>query len=249
MRNKIFILIFFYLITNDVFSQEINLKRVEPPFWWSGFKNRELQVMVYGRNISKAEVKVRPGALKLISIHKTENPNYLFLDFTVQEIKKEEISLISFISEGKVVGFYDYHLKIREKGSAERQGFNSSDAIYLVMPDRFSNGDTANDNIPGMKEKCNRSNPNGRHGGDIKGISNHLDYIKDLGTTALWINPLLENNMDIYSYHGYSITDYYKIDPRYGRNEDYINLSNSLHHKGIKLIMDMVFNHIGSEHW
>jgi len=249
MLKRTVILSIFCLLTIFLFSQVIELSRVEPPYWWTGFKNRGLQLMIYGKNISKAEVTIKSPYVKLMKVNKTENPNYLFLDVLIWPVDKPEYFRIDFTKDGKTVVFYDYELKARVSGSSGRKGFNSSDVIYLLMPDRFANGDTANDNVPGMNEPVKRSDPNGRHGGDIKGIMQHLDYIKDLGATTIWINPLLENNMKKYSYHGYSTTDYYRIDPRFGSNEDYRSLSDSIHRKGMKLIMDMIFNHCGSEHW
>lgn len=248
--KKTFILIFFYFITSwPSFSQEITLTRVEPPFWWAGFKNPELQLLVYGKNIGKTDPSVYSPGIELKLVHVMENPDYLFLDLIIAKNAEPGSFPISFYKEGKKVTEYLFELRGREEGSAARKSFDASDVIYLIMPDRFSNGDTANDNPPGFLEKTDRSNPDGRHGGDIKGILNHLDYIKDLGVTAIWINPLLENNMKKYSYHGYSTTDYYKTDPRFGSNNDYLTLSYYIHQKGMKLIMDMIFNHCGSQHW
>ena len=249
MRKTLF-LIFLYLVTSwPSFSQEIKLQRVEPPFWWTGFKNPELQVMVYGKNIGKTDPSVSSAGIKLKLVHVMDNPNYLFLDINISKNAEPGSFPIAFYKDGKKVTEYLFELRGREEGSGARRGFDASDVIYLVTPDRFSNGDTANDNPPGYLEKTNRSNPDGRHGGDIQGILNHLGYIKNLGATAIWINPLLENNMVKYSYHGYSITDYYKTDPRFGSNDDYVNLSYFIHKNGMKLIMDMVFNHCGSQHW
>ncbi len=249
MQKKNLLLSVFCLLTLSLLSQDIKLYRVEPPFWWTGFKNRGLQLMIYGRNISKTDVTIKSPDAKLMQVNKTENPDYLFLDILILPGNQPESFSINFTKEDKNIAIYNYELKARAPGSSGRKGFNSSDVIYLLMPDRFANGDTANDNIPGMKESARRSDPNGRHGGDIKGILQHLAYIKDLGATTIWINPLLENNMKKYSYHGYSTTDYYRIDPRFGTNEDYRSLSDSIHRKGLKLIMDMIFNHCGSEHW
>jgi glycosidase len=137
----------------------------------------------------------------------------------------------------------------REEGASERKGFDKTDVVYLIMPDRFANGDPSNDDMPGMLEKADRNNTDGRHGGDIKGISSHLDYIADLGVSAIWMNPLLENNNPEYSYHGYAITDFYNVDARFGTNEDYVNLVKSSHEKGLKVIMDMVFNHASIYNW
>src|ERR1039457_6504711 len=249
MLKKTLLLPVFFLLTLFLFSQDIQLSRVEPPFWWTGFKNRSLQLMIYGKNISKALVTIKSSDARLIQVNKAENPDYLFLDILIRQGNQPGSFGILFTKDNKTIADYMYELKARVQGSSGRKGFNSSDVIYLLMPDRFANGDTTNDNMPGMKEPVKRSDPNGRHGGDIKGILQHLDYIGDLGATAIWINPLLENNMKRYSYHGYSTTDYYKIDPRFGTNEDYRQLSEAIHKRGMKLIMDMIFNHCGSEHW
>jgi len=245
-RLTIIILILFPLC---VFSQETTLTRIEPPFWWIGFKKADLQLMVYGKNIASTTVAIDYPGLVIKKINKVTNPNYLFLDLTIGKGTRAGIATILFKSKDKIVGKYLYELKARKKGSADRRSFSTADVIYLLMPDRFANGDVSNDNVPGMAEAVNLSNQDGRHGGDIKGISDHLDYIRDLGVTAIWINPLLENNQPKYSYHGYSTTDYYKIDPRFGTNEDYVKLSEAVHKQGMKLIMDMIFNHCGSEHW
>ena len=199
----------FLIFPIGLFSQEVSVSRVEPPFWWTGFKNADLQLMIYGKNISGTTVAIDYPGLVIKKIHKVTNPNYLFLDLTVGAGTRPGIATILFKSRGNVAGKYLYELKARKKGSAERKGFSTSDVIYLLMPDRFANGDVSNDNQPGMVQQADRSDKDGRHGGDIKGISDHLDYIRNLGVTTLWINPLLENNQAIYSYHGYSTTDYY----------------------------------------
>jgi neopullulanase len=231
------------------FSQEVTLSRVEPPFWWTGFKNHDLQLLVHGQNIASTSVSVDYPGFTLTKVHKVESPNYLFLDLTIGKEARPGKAAIKFHLNGKVVATYVYELKARKSGSALRKSFTSHDVIYLLMPDRFANGDTTNDHYPGMAEQVDRSNKDGRHGGDLQGIKNHLDYFNDLGVTALWINPLLENNQTIYSYHGYGTTDYYLVDPRFGTNEDYVKLGDSLHRRGIKLIQDMIFNHCGSGHW
>jgi len=153
------------------------------------------------------------------------------------------------MKEKKQVVTMSYELKQRDQSLGNHEGFDASDVIYLLMPDRFANGDTTNDDVTGMLEKADRVNPNGRHGGDIKGIEQHLDYLSDLGATAIWINPLLENNMPAYSYHGYAMTDFYKVDPRFGSNNDYKNLIHEAHQKGLKVIQDMVFNHCGTNYF
>jgi len=209
----------------------------------------ELQLLVHGKDIAESTPFIEYKGVEIRKIHKTDNPNYLFIDLNIHENTVPGKFIIGFKNNGTEIHSYSYELRQRVKNSASRKGFGRQDVIYLLMPDRFANGDPANDDMPGMKEKSNRENPDGRHGGDIKGIVNHLDYIAELGFTALWINPLVENNNPKYSYHGYAITDFYKIDPRYGTNDEYIELVNSCHQKGIKVIMDMIFNHSSLYHW
>ncbi|MCX6285987.1 MAG: glycoside hydrolase family 13 protein [Bacteroidetes bacterium] len=250
MKRLIFFLLF--LTPACMFADQPAIERVEPPFWWTGFRNPALQLMIYGKDIASKEISVagsQQEGVVVTAVHKVSNPNYLFVDLKIGASVKPGVFSLNFSANKKVVASYLYELKARKKGSAQRKGFNNSDAIYLIMPDRFANGDTANDYIAGMKEKVDRSKPDSRHGGDIKGIANHLDYLKELGVTALWMTPLLENDQPKYSYHGYSCTDYYKVDPRFGTNADYLKLSDALHQRGMKLIADQVFNHCGSEHW
>jgi neopullulanase len=247
--KKIRVLFGLMLMSATLMGQEVKLERVEPPNWWTGFKNQSLQLLVHGPNIGLTTPELKYSGVTLNKVNTVASPNYLFLDLSVTDKAKAGSFTITFKLKGKKIAEYRYQLDTRKPGSAERKGFSSADVIYLLMPDRFSNGDPSNDNMPGMKEPANRNNPDGRHGGDIKGIADHVDYLKDLGITAVWSTPLLENNMEKYSYHGYAITDYYKIDPRYGTNEDYLALAEKLHASGIKIIMDMVFNHCGSGHW
>ena len=225
------------------------LKRIEPPCWWTGFKNPSLQLMVCGERISETKPEINYEGVELVASSSVENPNYLFLDLRLSPDVKAGKFEILFKQNGKTIIASPYELKAREKGSSQRIGFNSSDVMYLIMPDRFANGDPSNDSKPEMPEKSNRTDPNGRHGGDLKGIQDHLDYIKDNGYTAIWVNPVLENNMPQVSYHGYSTTDFYKVDSRFGTNEDYRQLSIEGKKRGIKLVMDMIFNHCGSSHW
>ena len=225
------------------------LKRVEPPYWWAGFKNPSLQLMVYGERISETKPELSYEGVQLVSTSSVDNPNYLFLDLSLSPTVKPGKFEIRFSQNGKIVVASTYELKAREKGSSQRIGFNSSDVMYLIMPDRFANGDTTNDNMSDELEKANRNDLKGRHGGDLKGIEDHLDYIQNNGYTALWLNPVLENNMPFESYHGYATTDFYKVDSRFGTNYDYQRLSAEAKKRGIKMIMDMIFNHIGSNHW
>jgi len=223
--------------------------RIEPPSWWTGMKDPSLQIMLYGKNIGKTEIKADIPGLQLKSIVSVPNPDYLFLNVAITSEAKPGNFQILIQSKGKTLHVFPFALNERKPGSAARKGFDASDVIYLIMPDRFANGDPANDNMPGMTEKTDRKAPYGRHGGDIQGIIDHLDYIVGLGATALWLNPVLENNQEHSSYHGYSITDFYRIDPRLGTNELFSGMVEASHKLGLKVIMDMVMNHCGSRHW
>lgn len=224
------------------------IERVEPPFWWTGMKNPHLQLLMYGENISQANVSLDYPGVKISKASKLENPNYLFVDLIISP-EARAARLPFKIKMGKKSFTYNYELKKREANSANRKGFDNSDVIYLLMPDRFANGDPSNDDQPGMLEKANRSNPDGKHGGDIQGVINHLDYFKDLGVTTLWLNPVYENNNPAYSYHGYAISDFYKVDPRYGTMDLFKDFVNQAHQKGIKVVKDMIFNHCSNQHW
>lgn len=223
--------------------------RVEPPFWWSGMHNKELQLVVHAKDVATTTVKMEYEGITIKSLDKVENPNYLFITLELSENIQPGSFNISFIEGKKERYKYKYEIRSRKQGSAQRKGFDQSDVIYLLMPDRFANGDPNNDSQPGMLEKADRKNPSGRHGGDIKGIVQNLDYIRNLGVTGIWLNPLLENNNEAYSYHGYAITDFYKVDPRFGTNKDYVDLVDAAHQKGLKIVMDMIFNHCGINHW
>ncbi len=222
------------------------IQKIEPPFWWSGMHQKDVQLMCYGKDISTYDVQI--DGVTISDVTKTENPNYLFVTIETQDVKPGTVS-IDFKESGKVAFSQPYEFKIRRDNSAERKGFDSSDVMYLIMPDRFANGDPKNDSHKDTAEKADRSNPGGRHGGDIQGMIDHLDYLKDLGVTALWSTPLLEDNEPVYSYHTYAQSDFYKIDPRYGTNEDYKRLASEMHKSDMKLVMDYVTNHWGSKHW
>jgi glycosidase len=231
-------------ISNFVAAQKID--RIEPPSWFTGMKETSLQLMVYGKEIGSFNVFTDYRGVKVTTLVKTNNPNYLFVNLDISSTALPgNITLI--FTRGKQKLTYNYPLLAHPSEPA--MGFNASDVIYLLMPDRFANGDPANDNVEDMLEKADRTNPNGRHGGDLKGIADHLNYIKDLGVTGIWLNPFLENNQSSFSYHGYSITDLYRVDPRYGSNEEFKDLVSKAHNMGLKLVMDMIFNHIGSGHW
>ncbi|MCL4105774.1 UNVERIFIED_CONTAM: hypothetical protein GTU68_028651 [Idotea baltica] len=212
-------------------------------------EHNEIEIMLYGKNLSALTPKISSNGVKIISHKAFENPNYLFITILIDKNAAAENVNIDLYKNNKVVLTHNYPILARNPQRKHIQGFDGSDVMYLITPDRFSNGNPKNDNITGLREKADRSLLGGRHGGDIQGILNHLDYIKDLGFTSIWLNPLLENDMETYSYHGYSTTDYYKIDPRYGNNEEYKKLCDVAREKGIKIIMDMIANHCGLLHW
>ena len=223
------------------------VQKVEPAFWWHGMKNPDLQILVYGKDISKYQVELSDN-IKVKDLTKTENPNYVFITINTDEVQKPSFK-INFKNGKKTVDSYTYELKKRKPGSADRKSFSSKDVMYLIMPDRFANGDPTNDSQPNLTEKVNRNLPSGRHGGDLRGIINNLDYLQNLGVTALWLTPANEDNEKNTSYHGYAQTDLYKIDGRYGTNEEYLELSQKLQQRGMMLIQDYVTNHWGISHW
>ena len=243
---------FNYLIILFFMGLQINaqkIERVEPPNWWAGMKHNQLELLIYGKNIAELTPSIEGVNCSLVNSVKTENENYLFL--TV-DISKAEVGtfLINFSKKGKIKTTYEYELKERKANSENREGFNSSDVIYLITPDRFANANKSNDVVKGMKEQgINRKDDYARHGGDIEGITEHLDYIDEMGFTAIWSTPVLTNDMYKSSYHGYAITDLYQPDPRFGTMEEYIELAAKSKEKGLKFVMDQVVNHIGLEHW
>ncbi len=236
-------LLFSLLVSVSAFAQ---VDRVEPPFWWSDMTHNEVQIMFYGKNIAQNEVTVSNGIV-IKGIQKTENPNYVFVTIDTQNSPAQD--LVFTFKNGKKSFTQNYALKSRKENSRFRKSFNSSDLIYLIMSDRFANGNPNNDNNNKLTEKANRSNKDGRHGGDIEGIIKNLDYIQSLGATAVWPTPLCEDNDERGSYHTYGQSDVYKIDARFGTNEDYVRMSAELHKRGMKNIMDYVTNHWGYKHW
>lgn len=251
MKNFYSIWIFFLavFISPIKSSETYRIDHLEPPFWWAGMAENKLQLMVHGKNISDLEPEFSHPGIEINQVHRLSNPNYLFIDlFLSEEAIPGEFEII-FNKEGQPKTKYNYTLLKREPDSADRQGFSQADVIYLITPDRYANGDPGNDSSSQLKEKQNRLKKGGRHGGDIQGIIDHLDYISDMGFTQVWLNPVLENDQHTYSYHGYSTTDYYNIDARFGNNELYKVLSKEAKKRGIGLVMDLILNHIGSEHW
>jgi glycosidase len=237
-------------MTSNPLIEFKDIERLEPLNWWVGLKDKSLQLLIKDENIGEATVEISYSGITISKINKADSPNYLFLDLNIAENTEAGKFNLVFKYKDGTEKKQTYELKERTKPSQEFVGFNSSDAIFLITPDRFANGDESNDIVEGLKEtKINRSDDYARHGGDLRGIINHLDYIHDLGYTAIWPTPVLINDMYSGSYHGYAITDYNKVDPRFGTLEDYIELSVKLRQKGMRLIMDQVANHCGSEHW
>ncbi|MBS1487605.1 MAG: glycoside hydrolase family 13 protein [Bacteroidetes bacterium] len=224
--------------------------RIEPAFWWVGMKNKELQILFYNKdtNIGDYDASLTYAGVSIKEKIKVENPHYLFLTLQIGEQAKAGSVPIQFKS-GKKNFSVLYELKNKATAKNRIQGFNASDVLYLIMPDRFANGDVKNDSLPGFYQGVHRDQPFGRHGGDLKGIADHLDFIADLGVTTLWLNPILENNQKRESYHGYAITDFYKVDARFGSNEEYVALIEKCHARGIKMVQDMVINHMGNFNW
>lgn len=211
-------------------------------------KNPELQILLYGENLALSDVSVSGEGIYLKETVRQDNPNYLLLYLDLSEAKAQTFQIL--LKHGKKKLQIPYELKSRVRRGEDVKGFTSEDVLYLIMPDRFANGCPENDVIDGMREKTvNRADGFARHGGDLQGISNHLDYIADLGATAIWLNPTQENDMESGSYHGYAITDYYQIDRRFGSNEDFCALVEKAHEKNLKVVMDMIFNHCGSENY
>ncbi len=236
--------------TNNIEVSNSKLERVEPLNWWIGLKDNTLQLLVKEDNIGKATVDVSYTGVTIEKVNKADSPNYLFIDLSIAENTKAGKFDIVFKFEDGSEKMHTYELMDKAKPSEDYIGFNSSDAILLITPDRFANGDESNDIVEGLNEtKIDRTDDYARHGGDLRGIIDHLDYISDLGYTAVWPTPVLMNDMYRGSYHGYAITDYHKVDPRFGTLEEYVELSSKLRENGMKLIMDQVANHCGLEHW
>ncbi len=246
MKFKVFLI--FIILSGLSLAQQFSIERIEPPNWWVGMKHDTVQIMVYGKNLSDVELYPQHGPIEIINVHKAESPNYLFIDLAISpEIKSNYNFEIGF-SKGNQDAVIKYPIYAREDSKNKFRGFDQSDVMYLIMADRFCDGNPDNNNIGDSLDQFTANDLNGRKGGDIKGITSKLDYIKDLGVTSIWITPMLENNMWM-SYHGYAATDLYKIDPRFGSNELYKELVNEAHDKSLKIIMDHVSNHIGINHW
>ena len=237
------------VFSGSVVAADYQIKHLEPSSWWVDMKNPALQLLVHGDNISDLTPQIKSDKVVIKEINKVSNPNYLFVDIIIRDGTKPHRFTIEFLQNDKLVLSQPYQLKSRNKVSAADVSFGAKDVIYLVTPDRFANGNTRNDQVPQLLERKNRSAAGGRHGGDIQGIINHLNYIEDMGYTQIWLNPVVENNQPEYSYHGYSATDFYQVDARFGDNALYKKLASQAQKRGIGLIIDVVLNHAGSGHW
>ncbi len=230
-------------------SPAATVEKMEPPMWWTGMHSHQLQIMVTGEEVRDAVPEINYPGVAIDSVARLDSPNYQFIYLSIGEDAKPGKMEIAFKSGKKTIR-KSYELWARSNSPEDYEGFDSSDALYLLMPDRFADGDASNNNPKGLRNPSpiDRTSPNARHGGDLQGIVNHLDYIQQLGVTAVWLTPVLENDMPGGSYHGYATTDYYRVDPRFGTNEEYRFFIEECHKRGIKVVMDMIFNHCGLSH-
>lgn len=234
------------LIFSNYFAHDFSVDKIEPPNWWARMNLDKVQLMVYGTNLNGVEAKFTTNEIKVIDQHFVENNSYMFVDIELDKsLKAGEYELIFSNSENEQV--INYPILHRRRNLNEHNGFSNNDAIYLLMPDRFVNGDPGNDFADGYNDKMQDNYPQSRHGGDIQGVINKLDYLRSLGFTTLWLTPVIENNT-FRSYHGYAATDFYKVDPRLGTIELYQKLVNEVHERGMRIIMDHVSNHISIDH-
>ena len=228
-------------------AEAATISRVEPANWWIGMRHSQVELMLHGRDIAALAPRIAHPGVRVSQVQALESPNYLFVTVDIAEDATPGEVAIELLEGEAVAARHAWRLDAREP--APPRGFDATDAIYLITPDRFANGDPGNDSVPGMREGANRADPDGRHGGDLAGMRAHLDYIASLGFTRVWPTPVLENDQPSTSYHGYAITDLYKVDPRMGSNEDFRALAREARAHGIGIVMDVVLNHIGSEHW
>ena len=247
---RILMIAFVLFCSTNAWSKTKNatlVQRVEPLSWWVGMNNPTLQIKLFGKDIQHSEISVQYPGVTINRRVLTDNPDFVFLYLDIaSECKPGIVDLV--LKKANKRQIIRYELKARE-GNSHRPSFTSADAVYLLMPDRFANGNTANDSVKGYIQGVNRADLGKRHGGDIEGIISKVPYLADLGVTALWTTPMFDNNDKNFSYHHYACTDYYKIDPRMGTNADYRRLSDTCRKHNIKLILDVVPNHCSIEHW
>ncbi|RYY11101.1 MAG: alpha-amylase, partial [Chitinophagaceae bacterium] len=254
--KQIWLLCLTVSLTFSAFAQAENIK-VYPTHWWTGMKWNKLQVMVHSESdvnvwADKSVVSINYPGVKLVKVNKPENRKYAFLDLEIAPTARPGIIKIDFNFIDKKEKFtINYELKARAPGNGKDYalGVTSKDLVYLIMPDRFSNGDYSNDKVPGMRDQSlKRDTVYMRHGGDLKGVENKLDYLQSMGVTSIWLNPVIENDMPDRTEHGYAFTDHYKVDRRLGGEAAYLSLINAAHKKGMKIIQDAVYNHVGNKH-
>jgi len=250
MRRFLLTILLLLVVPSIAWAQSPAIDRIDPPFWWVGMERPTVELMVYGDSIADTRVNVdgHPG-VTLQRVTEVQNPNYAFVQLRIADTAEPGSLTLRFQHEdGTITRNYDLRPR---RDDAYAQGFDSEDVIYLLMPDRFANGNPENDEIDGFLEGVDRSDPNARHGGDFAGIREHLGYIDDLGMTAIWMTPIFENDMppEYGAYHGYAATDMYRADPRFGTNDEFRALVDATHDRGMKVIMDMIHNHVGDEHW
>ncbi len=238
----------FLLVASGLLAQP-RIERADPLHWWVGMHNPELQILLYGEDLAGLHAYVDHPGVRVTRSVSVANPDYLFVYLHLEPTAEPGVISIVLADASGRHHAHPYELRAREPGSAQRRGFDASDVLYLITPDRFVNGDPANDEVEGMLEGLNRAADYGRHGGDIQGMIDSLDYLADLGVTAIWINPVLENDQPAWSYHGYATTDFYRVDSRFGTNAQYRELADEAAQRGIGIVMDMILNHSGSEHW
>ena len=248
MMSSRFITSFLLLIAVSQGATAGAIDRIDPPNWWVGMENNTVELMLYGDNLANGEVSSSSDGVIVSRVTSGDSPNYLWVTLELDKALGAQTVTLELTSKTNERVTIEYPLLARAKGSADREGFSAKDAVYLVMPDRFANGDPSNDSVAGLHEDADWQHPYGRHGGDLAGIIKNLNYLESLGMTQLWMTPVLENNQKEGSYHGYAITDLYRVDPRLGNNEDYVALSKAANKRGIGVIHDFVPNHIGSEH-
>jgi glycosidase len=248
MLPAVLALVLALVVTPTVAAANL-IERVEPASWWIGMKDDRLQLLVHGTGVGTLEPAVRHPGVTITGVERVANPNYLFVNLRIEPTTRPGRFDIAFRRGDRTVARHEYVLDARTVGSAERRGFGPADTIYLVVPDRYANGDPKNDSVAGMPDRLDRANPMGRHGGDLDGLIERVDYVADMGFTQLWLTPVLENDQDRASYHGYAITDFYRVDARFGSNEQYRQLAQRARQRGVGLVMDTVLNHCGSNHW
>ena len=243
MKRIFAALLFFSVVT---LAQSISINRIDPPNWWVGMKHNKIQLMLYGNNLNNVSARFDDSKIKVTKVHKIKNTSYAFIDIEIpNNLTPKDYRLI--LRKGKEESSFTFPILKREDAANRFKGFTQSDVIYLIMPDRFANGDVTNDSVAGYSDNMQKIHGQGRAGGDLQGVINKLDYLKNLGITTTWLTPVIENNT-FRSYHGYAATDFYKVDPRLGTNALYKKYVQESHIRGMKVVLDHVANHLSDDH-